>query len=432
MKSFDDELNDAIQKVLHDSFENFGKEPRASIDQKIYKALNKPARVRPLIWLSSAAMLLLLAGFGVMKMRGRYDALRSITHAGSAGRASIDTATTVGRTGGSVVKVGRPSHTENYSDINTAESVIGDSFEIDTYSKPANTFQENWELASDNARNNAEPVFANAISQSSAAERGDMLSASPIPAHALLALPVTLALPEIGDPASADNSTLTAAVPRPEPKRLDFPQYQPSDKKSFAWLFNVNATNTFQSIYLLPNAESRILKVSFPVSTANLGYKFSAGFQAMGLQTLFNYSHMSWKAEYIYAIDEFKADEHETDRYVIERLGKAETVTSKMDMAGIGIRKQLDFKGRRTGRFFAQFGLDYSRQIRTDGHDFLGGSMSAGKIIAVNKNTDLIVGPYFQYSFAKVPTAEYSIKVRPNQVGLSAGLRINRTKLSRP
>ena len=164
------------------------------------------------------------------------------------------------------------------------------------------------------------------------------IDANPIATGSLALPPVDLAMPEISYDVNSEDSTLQAPEARPVREKLDFPRYQPSDKKSFAWIFNLSATNTFQSIYLLPNAESRILKVSFPVSTANLGYKLSAGFQTLGFQWLFHYSHLSWKAEYIYAIDEFKADEQGANRYVFERLGKAETVTSKVELAGIGVK----------------------------------------------------------------------------------------------
>src|SRR5690606_16740838 len=159
------------------------------------------------------------------------------------------------------------------------------------------------------------------------------------PSGDLAPLPVALVLPEITHTVRAGDSTFQFVTPRSIQKKLDIPKYQPSEKKSFAWLFNLAATNTFQIVSLFPKPESRILKVSFPVSTANIGYNFGAGFQTMGFQILLKYSHLSWKAEYVYATDELKADEHEPKRYVFERLGKAETVTSKLDMAGIGVKK---------------------------------------------------------------------------------------------
>ncbi|MDR6808895.1 hypothetical protein J2Y45_006109 [Dyadobacter sp. BE34] len=441
MKSFDDELNDAIQKALHDSFENFERKPGASIDQKIYEALDKPTRVRPLL-LSAAAVLLLLLGFGVKEMNERYASLRAITRSRATNEELKEGTNVVPLHGSIVVSADQPSHTHRSAHANPAKPNVRRPLRTATPAKPASILHEHAKPVPYKvkagagpvlpAENNTlpvmetEPALPVQIQDNAVASRA--IDANEIATGRLVPLPVDLAMPEISFDANVEDSTLLEPEPRPVREKLDFPRYQPSDKKSFAWIFNLSATNTFQSIYLLPNAESRILKVSFPVSTANLGYKFSAGFQTLGLQWLFHYSHLSWKAEYIYAIDEFKADEQGANRYVFERLGKAETVTSKVELAGVGIKKQFDFKGKRSGRFFAQIGADYSRQLQSSGRNFLTGSISAGKIFTVNKTTDFIVGPYFEYNFNKVPTAEYSIKVRPNQVGLSLGLRMNRTK----
>ncbi|MGG7665253.1 hypothetical protein [Dyadobacter sp. BHUBP1] len=439
MKSFDDELNDAIRKALHDSFENFERKPRASIDQKIYNTLDKPARVRPLL-LSTAAVLLLLLGFGVKEISERYASFRSITHSRVTDRGLKENATVVPLHGSIVVSADQPSHHENATQANAAKTTIRRPLKTTDPEKPANTLREHSKPVLNKVHTGASPAPRAQNHTLLFKESGHTLPVqmlgspvNPTNMHTITAghltpFPIDLAMPEISRVVNAGDSTLQAPEPQPVREKLDFPRYQPSDKKSFAWLFNLSATNTFQSIYLLPNAESRILKVSFPVSAANLGYKLSAGFQTLGFQWLFHYSHLSWKAEYVYAIDEFKADEQGANRYVFERLGKAETVTSKVELAGIGIKKQFDFKGKRTGRFFARIGADYSRQLQSSGQDFVTGAISAGKIFTVNKTTDLIIGPYFEYNFNKVPTAEYSIKVRPNQVGLSVGLRINRTK----
>ena len=441
MKSFDDELNDAIQKALHDSFENFERKPGASIDQKIYDALDKPARIRPLLLFAAAALLLLL-GFGVKEMSERYASFQSITRSQSASTQEEpkENATVVPLHGSIVVSADQPSQEKNTIRANAAKPTIRKPLKTTAPEKPANILHEHSKPVSTKVRVGAGPILRAENHALPFMESEHTLpvqipnnpigriNVNAIAIGRLSSLPVDLVMPEISHAVNAGDSTLQAPEPQPAREKLDFPRYQPSNKKSFAWLFNLSATNTFQSIYLLPNAESRILKVSFPVSTANLGYKLSAGFQTLGFQWLFHYSHLSWKAEYIYAIDEFKADEQGANRYVFERLGKAETVTSKVELAGIGIKKQFDFKGKRTGRFFARIGADYSRQLQSSGQNFVTGAISAGKIFTVNKTTDLTIGPYFEYNFNKVPTSEYSIKVRPNQVGLSVGLRINRMK----
>lgn len=439
MKSFDDELNDAIQKALHDSFENFERKPGASIDQKIYDALDKPAKVRPLL-LSTAAALLLLLGFGVKEISERYASFRSITHSRTINNEHKENATVVPLHGSIVVNADQPSQEKNAIRTNAAKPTIRKTRKTVPSENPANILPERSKPVFTKAKTSPEPVLraenhalaflesGHALPVQTAINPIGRINVNAIAIGRLSSLPVDLVMPEISDAANAGDSALQAPESQPVREKLDFPRYQPSNKKSFAWLFNLSATNTFQSIYLLPNAESRILKVSFPVSTANLGYKLSAGFQTLGFQWLFHYSHLSWKAEYIYAIDEFKADEQGANRYVFERLGKAETVTSKVELAGIGIKKQFDFKGKRTGRFFARIGADYSRQLQSSGQNFVTGAISAGKAFTMNKNTDLTIGPYFEYNFNKVPTAEYSIKVRPNQVGLSVGLRVNRTR----
>jgi len=437
MKSFDDELNDAIQKALHDSFENFEREPGASIDQKIYEALDKPSRVRPLLLFAAAILLL---GFGVVEMRDHYTSFRSITDSRPTDQTLEESTSVLLLHGNIVVSADQPSHSPNNTHANLAKPSIRKPQKtvapVKTahihpdreHGKPA--FEKIWAIAA--------PVFPakNKLPSVTNSEYSLPVQTTSSPVNHVSAIApgypspllVDLDMPEISDVSHVGDSTLQAPANQSVEEKLDFPRYQPSGKKSFAWLFNLMATNTFQSIYLLPNAESRILKVSFPVSTANLGYKLSAGFQTVGFQWLFHYSHLSWKAEYIYAIDEFKANEDGANRYVFERLGKAEIVTSKVQLAGIGIKKQFDFNGRRTGRFFTQIGIDYSRQLQSGGQNFMTGAISAGKALTVNKTTDLTIGPYFEYNFYKVQTAEYSIKVRPNQVGLSVGLRINRTR----
>jgi hypothetical protein len=438
MKSFDDELNDAIRKALHDSFENFEKKPGASIDQKIHDALDRPSRIRPL-WLFAAATLLLLLGFGVTEMHERYTSFRAITHSQPTREEPKESATVVPLHGSILVNADQPTDQKKGSHTNPPKAPIRRPLKkaaplktteiLHAHAKPATGKVRHDAGLVFTAHNRPVPVMAHTGYALPAQKQESRIAhANPITIGEPAPLPVDLAMPEISSMKSAEDSVSNVPAHEAAREKLDLPRYQPPGKKSFAWLFNLTATNTFQSIYLLPNAESRILKVSFPVSTANLGYKFSAGFQTLGFQWLFHYSHLSWKAEYIYAIDEFKADEEGANRYVFERLGKAETVTSKAELAGIGIKKQFDFKGKRTGRFFAQMGLDYSRQLQSSGQDFVTGTISAGKVFAVNKTTDLVIGPYFEYNFNKVATAEYSIKVRPNQAGLSVGLRINRTR----
>ena len=157
MKSFDDELNDAIQKALHDSFENFERKPGASIDQKIYDALDKPARVRPLL-LSAAAVLLLLLGFGVKEMSERYASLRSITRSRATNEELKEGANVVPLHGNIVVSADEPSHTHHSARTNPSKPNVRKPLKTAAPAKPANMLHEPAKPVFNKAKAGAGPV----------------------------------------------------------------------------------------------------------------------------------------------------------------------------------------------------------------------------------------------------------------------------------
>ncbi|TLV01526.1 hypothetical protein [Dyadobacter luticola] len=410
MNSYEDELNDAIQKALQNSLGNLEKMPEASVDKKIYKALrSKSRKPRPLILLSAVGLLMML-GFGIYSLSGHEVFSKNKNHHAVTSKKPVTKLKTVTDAENKTVKNREASTVNTVLNVTKTDQKKKNLNTIPTIYLPYQLPPPDEHRTVFDVEKPVNPLFTSNV----------------------VPIPVAMRLPEIGIADSTPDSAAAAVVAEEETKsvweKLDIPKIDPVKSKSYAWLFNVVATHTFQSIYLLPSAQSRILKVSFPNSVGNLGYKFSAGVQAGGFQVLLNYSHLRWKAEYVFAVDEFKADEYASKKYVFERLGVAQTVANKLDIIGVGVNKQLNFKSRHLGRTFGQFGFAYARPLQAGSQNFLSGNISAGKKIMLNAKTDLTIGPYFEYHFMKVQTDQPSIKARPNQLGLSVGLRLNGTR----
>jgi hypothetical protein len=144
--------------------------------------------------------------------------------------------------------------------------------------------------------------------------------------------------------------------------------------------------------------------------------------QVKGYQLLVNYSHLQYQTEYLYASEEFAAEPVNAS-YQFKRLGTARTVKSAFDIIGVAVKKNIDFETKALGALYAQFGMEYSRSVPGQDQQFLSASASVGKRIFTGPRASMVIGPFFEYNIIRIRTSEENIKIRPNQVGISLGLR---------
>ena len=424
MKSSDDELNDAIKNALKGSLGNFERKPKASLDERIYRELGQTPNRKPL-W----AVLGLVAIIGLLGLWYVNESNDNV----------------IGKTkdvSGNVAQKAQPDsekdkviRRENVDDIAskpspepgvdyrvlsksqmavTAKSAIKPEHQLKTsqsessFSEP-NIIPEKSEhyVADGKAVGRTSDDQDNVFDQQDHAnpiEELDFLNASKFP---------MLPLPLITVPMSQSQTDSVAQ---------EIAVKKPAGSWKPAMLVNISATNTSQSVYLLPSAHSRILKVSFPNSIANIGYKVGFGMQAKGYQLLINYSHMQYQTEYVYALDEFTAEPANAS-YNFRRLGTARTVKSAFDIVGVAAKKNVDFETRALGALYAQLGIEYSRAVMGPDQRLLSASLSAGKSIFAGPKATIVIGPFFEYNILRILTSEENVKIRPNQVGISLGLK---------
>ncbi|MCF2519173.1 hypothetical protein [Dyadobacter sp. CY351] len=425
MKSSDDELNDAIKNALKTSLGNFERKPGASLDERIYKKLgHKPSR-KPL-W----------AAFGLLAVIG----VLSLWYV-NAGRKEIGAVSTKPVTG-NVTPKALPE--QNKAKINVKnqgrETVLNTTAEAPSaiiddpkvvsenrvaVKKKARIQSENQSPATQsgtldlpqNTKTNAQQIASadeQAYGNFVAPTHIGNIHVTELDLHHVLKYPA-LPLPMITAP-------LLATTP-------DSILQNVADKKSAgswkpAMLVNFSGTNTSQSVYLLPSAHSRILKVSFPNSLANIGYKIGVGMQVKSYQLMLNYSHLQYQTEFVYALEEFTAVPTNAS-YNFRRLGAARVVKSAFDVVGLAARKHFDFETKPLGALYAQIGMEYSRSVSGSDQQLLAATIAAGKRIFTGPKATILIGPFFEYNIIRMLTAEENVKIRTNQVGISLGLKFN-------
>ncbi|MCF0050384.1 hypothetical protein LXM25_09970 [Dyadobacter sp. LJ53] len=418
MKSSDDELNDAIKNALQGSFRNFERKPKASLDEQIYRELGRRPSRKPL-WAASGVAALIAVMFlwyvKADKDRVVVGVIKPVTE-NRAHKALPD------------LHKGERNGSENQGDIAAKVPVkVNDDHPIlstpqVTAARKEGDQPENQPLLnpfrSSISKQNAksETLLTYPADDSAATGKiddlADVTHFSELDLHSALRFPV-LGLPMI-------------TLPMLEITPDSVSQEVVVDKRVSSWkpamLVNVSATNTSQSVYLLPSAHSRILKVSFPNSIANIGYKIGFGMQAKGYQLLVNYSHLQYQTEYVYALDEFTAEPANAN-YNFRRLGMARTVRSAFDIVGIAAKKNFDFETKLLGALYAQLGMEYSRTVMGPDQRLVAASLSAGKRIFASPKATIIIGPFFEYNILRILTTEENVKIRPNQVGISLGLK---------
>lgn len=430
MKSFDDELNDAIRNALKGPLGNFERKPKASLDERIYRELGQTSNRKPLWAVLSLAAVIGLLGLwyvndskingvtektihasGKLATRGPAQKVQPVYKKDELGKskrvAEIAAKAPLNPAPDDRILPKNRMAASPQSALKPERKLKPSASEM-PFSEPA-TGTETGEhyLAGDNAAGirSGDPghVFDNKNHADHIKEL-EFLNASKYP---------TLPMPQVTVPMSqsrADSSGQDIAVKKP------------ADSWKPAMLVYVSATNTSQSVYLLPSAHSRILKVSFPNSIANIGYKVGFGMQAKGYQLLINYSHLQYQTEYVYGLEEFTAEPANAS-YNFKRLGAARTVKSAFDIVGMAAKKNVDFETRALGALYAQLGMEYSRSVMGPDQQLLSASLSAGKRIFASPKATIVIGPFFEYNILRIPTSEENVKIRPNQVGISLGLK---------
>jgi hypothetical protein len=428
MRSSDDELNDAIKNALKAELGNFERKPKASLDERIYIELGQKPNRKPLWAALSIAAFLGLAVFWYVSDKDRNVIGKTKIVAGNAKQkpAGEQDKATFGQVKDkvnkrdNVISIAAKAPSEPTTENRTLKGQTKTPkaktrFENQqkatqlesTFSNPTRE-PENREdyIGDDNGlagESDQQNNFFDYNNDAYHIEKLDLLNAAKYP---------TVPLPLI---------TLPILQDKTDSVETEITEKKPASSWKPAMLVNVSLTNTSQRVYLLPSTHSRVLKVSFPNSVANIGYKMGLGMQVKGYQLLVNYSHLQYQTEYLYALKEFAAEPANAS-YRFKRLGTARTVKSAFDIIGVAAKKNIDFETKALGALYAQLGMEYSRSVMGSNQQLLSASASAGKRIYAGPKASIVIGPFFEYNILRIATSEENVKIRPNQVGISLGL----------
>jgi hypothetical protein len=424
MKSSDDELNDAIKNALKGSLGNFERKPKVSLDERIYRALGQQPNRKPL-WaaLGFAALTAVLflwymnAGNEDMAVKVSQPVIANVTQKAlpdqkkgksygksKGSEAGVDMAAKAP----SAVNAGHRIISERPVAPKRKAKNLSESQPLTSPSKPLDLPQKT-KLETHRTESAGDQVVSDSFDDPADVANANVkeLDLRGVLKYSTFRLPlITVPMLESRKDSAAQNVA----------------DKNPAGSWKPAMLVNFSGTNTSQSVYLLPSAHSRILKVSFPNSIANIGYKIGLGVQAKGYQLLLNYSHLQYQTQYVYAIDEFTAEPTNAS-YNFRRLGMARTVKSKFDIVGVAAKKQFDFQFKSLSALYAQLGMEYSRSITDTDQQLLSASLAVGKRIFAGHKATIVIGPFFEYNILRILTTEENVKVRPNQAGISLGFK---------
>ncbi|WP_026631358.1 hypothetical protein [Dyadobacter alkalitolerans] len=425
MKSSDDELNDAIKNALKSSFENLERKPGASLDERIYKELGHQPSRKPL-WAAFG----LLAVMGVLFLwyvnAGRKDMGAASTKPVTGNvtpkalpeqnKVKINVKNQGSETGINTTAEAPSAIHDDHKVVSEHRVAVKKKAKIQFENQPAATQSGILDLSQNFKLNNQQIASAHdqAYDKSVAPTHIDNIHVTELDLHHVLKYPA-LPLPMITAPLLATT---------PDSVAQNVADNKPAGSWKPAMLVSFSGTNTSQSVYLLPSAHSRILKVSFPNSVANIGYKIGVGMQVKSYQLMLNYSHLQYQTEYVYALEEFTAVPTNAS-YNFRRLGTARVVKSTFDVVGLAARKHFDFETKPLGALYAQIGMEYSRSVTGSDQQLLAATIAAGKRIFTGPKATILIGPFFEYNLLRMLTAEENVKIRTNQVGISLGLKFN-------
>lgn len=405
MNSSEDEINDAIKNALRISFENFEHKPKASFDEHIYKQLDKQSN-RKLYWVSSSVVLLLVCLFFLFKPLANETVVTQKTNPTKPSKTTHNQ--TINNNKSIIIydtKVtsklphnkttlfeSKLSHTKKGEDIPQLQDELTQGEVLDLVQDPQMNAPSEYRLS--DKLNSLKPISFTLV---------NTLDFRNVIKFKKLELQLIALLDNQGD-------SLHQVPVQPQ---------QPNTRKP-SMLVNFSATSTSQNVYLLPNTQSRILEVDFPNSVSNISYKIGFGVETMGFQAMVNYSHMQFQTEYFYALEEFTAEASKAS-YNIKRLGASHTTESKFDFIGIAAKK--NFKLNKLRSISTQLGMEYSRSVIGPKQQMLSTSLSVGRTFYTGPRSVLVIGPFFEYNFWRISTTDNNVKIRPNQIGISMGVK---------
>lgn len=219
-----------------------------------------------------------------------------------------------------------------------------------------------------------------------------------------------------------------ASIPR-HPRGVVAPAYKPAkaimtNPSRVAWLFNVSALHSYQILTVPSSAARDFQNFNFPslFTARSMGYKFSGGVERRGIQVQLHYSNFRQTYSYEVANNNYLVKPDEKGEYQTVRQGDRMEEDRRFSMLGLGVAKQLRWGHSPISRFYATFGLEYSRALNST--QSLGWvSLGLGKQFAVSRNTAFSIGPYAEFSPVKVKGFANPFYYQPYRVGISAGLR---------
>ncbi len=258
-------------------------------------------------------------------------------------------------------------------------------------------------------------------------ERNTFQSIEPIP---LRLFPQSFSFIRIHSHAGLIQPIPASAVSYPSPQKFEkqhrrkLHSQSATNNTGYTWLVSVVPLTTLQRVVLLPKADSRVQDVIFPNGlTQTSGFKASLGIEKKGVQATLNVSQFHLRSYYQYSTDQYVVDENATNQYTIKRLGVTDTTNFSVQTIGLSLRKQIHFGSPLVGRLFTTIGAEYAHSFAGPTNQFFFVNLTAGKHITLSRQAALSIGPYLDYSFTQLLTAN-QLRVRPYQVGLSIGLRL--------
>lgn len=483
MKPFNDEINDALRRKLRSSLEDFESKPDAAFDRKMYKLLKKtPSWRTASVWILAGVLLFcgaVLLSYEmflssdktasrsansrskVVKVEGHRSFGRQTNVQGkpqpsvtairdkpgtnpdqkngkqNAGplptrRVGIFSGTTAG---GSSVHLPEDSirepqirATEQDLPVNGAIIHISEQKPVVVQEKGNASRHEKQEAVPEHLLHTAtadvgdlETATVRDIKFAGLAERGWKLLTPATPVQYMHQLTLPAILYTSRKPAASFVKAHETKI-----RRRHYIDWAEAGKLSF--IFNATSFQSVQQVKILPRSESRIQDVAFPQIFSALGYKLGAGAEKHGFQLTANFSRINTQLGYAFASDDYKIVETAPNEYQIRRLTNKWYHSRSVNLVGLGIKKQIDFKSRLFGQLYSNVGAEYTKTLSPGSRGFLFANVSSGKRFTLNSSLSVSVGPYFEYCFGKMNAADGQIGIRPSQIGLLLGWKFSKVE----
>lgn len=192
-----------------------------------------------------------------------------------------------------------------------------------------------------------------------------------------------------------------------------------------SWIFNLSGLKTYQILSVPESVEQNFQNFRFPAAFAfeSIGYKMSAGFEKKGFQVLLHYSSFRQSYSYEVAGNEYVLEQLGLTDYKFVRPGTIVQENRKMDLLGVGLRKEVLWGNSFSAGYFASVGVEYAQALQSQqGTGWINAGL--GRQLPLSRKAVLHLGPYAEFTPFKIKGQNSLILNQPYRVGISMSLKL--------